>query len=187
MRKIFLFMHVSLDGYFEGPGHDISWFNSDDYHFEAFSREQSKEVDTLLFGRKTYELMKSFWPTPQAEEMQPEVAQLTNENLKVVFVHKSFEPGWNNVTVISDDVAGEVKRLKAQPGKTIAMFGSNNLCVSLMQAGLIDEFRILVNPVALGEGTSLFEGLPKKADLTLTETRKFKSGKILLTYKPVER
>jgi dihydrofolate reductase len=119
--------------------------------------------------------------------MQPEVAQFMNEKLKVVFSHKSFEPGWNNVTVMSDEVAGEVKRLKAQPGKTIAMFGSNNLCVSLMQAGLIDEFRIVVNPVALGEGTSLFEGLPEKAELTLMETHQFPSGKVLLTYKPVER
>lgn len=177
-------MNVSLDGYFEGPGHDISWSHDD---FEAFSLEQSKEVDTLLFGRKTYELMKGFWPTPQAEEIAPEIAKFMNEKLKVVVSHNSFEPGWNNVMVISDDVAGEVRKLKEQPGKTIAMFGSNNLCVSLMQEGLIDEFQILVNQVALGEGTSLFKGLPKKAELRLTETRKFESGTILLTYEPVER
>ena len=181
MRKIFLFTNVSLDGYFEGPGHDISGFNAD---FEAFSLEQSKEVDTLLFGRKTYEMMK-YWSTPQAEENAPEIAKFMNEKLKVVVSHKSFEPGWNNVTVISDDVAGAVKKLKEQPGKTIAMFGSNNLCVSLMQEGLVDEFQIMVNPVAFGEGTSLFKGLPKKADLSLRETRKFKSGAILLTYEPV--
>ena len=179
-------MHVSLDGYFEGPGHDISWFNTDDYHFEAFSREQSQQVDMLLFGRKTYELMKSFWPTPQAEELQPEVAQFMNEKLKVVFSHKSFQPGWNNVTVINEDAAGAVTRLKIQPGKTIAMFGSNNLCVSLMQAGLIDEFRIVVNPVVLGNGNALFKGLPKKAELTLTETHPFPSGKVLLTYEPLK-
>ena len=183
MRKIFLFMNVSLDGYFEGPGHDISGFNTD---FEAFSPEQSQEIDTLLFGHRTYEMMKSFWPTPQAEEIAPEIAKFMNEKLKVVVSHKSFEPGWNNVTVISDDVAGAVKKLKEQPGKTIAMFGSNNLCVSLMQEGLVDEFQIVVNPVAFGQGTSLFTGLPKKATLTLTETRKFKSGTILLTYQPVE-
>jgi dihydrofolate reductase len=182
MRRIFVFTNVSLDGYFEGPGHDISGFTTD---FEAFSLEQSKEVDTLLFGRKTYEMMK-FWSTPQAEEIQPEIARFMNEKLKVVVSHKSFEPGWNNVTVISDDVAGEIKKLKEQPGKTIAMFGSNTLCVSLMQEGLIDEFQILVNPVAFGEGTSLFKGLPKKAAFTLTETRKFKSGVVLLTYEPVK-
>ena len=184
MRKLFLFMHVSLDGYFEGPGHDISWFNADDYHFEAFSLEQSKEVDTILLGRKTYELMKSFWPTPQAEEIAPEIAKFMNENLKVVASHKPFEPGWNNVAVIGADVPGEVKQLKEQPGKTMAIFGSNNFCVSLMQAGLVDEFRIVVNPVALGEGTSLFKGLQEKADLRLVKTRPFESGKVLLTYVP---
>jgi dihydrofolate reductase len=181
MRKIFLFTNVSLDGYFEGPGHDISGFHND---FEAFSSEESQEVDTLLFGRKTYEMMK-FWSTPQAQETAPEIARFMNEKHKVVASRKSFEPGWKNVTVISSDVAGEVKKLKEQPGKNIIMFGSNNLCVSLMQAGLIDEFQIVVNPVAFGEGTSLFKGLPKKVELTLTKTRKFKSGAILLTYEPV--
>jgi dihydrofolate reductase len=139
-------MNVSLDGYFEAPGHDISWAKSD---FDAFSPEQGKEVDTLLLGRKTYELMKSFWPTSQAEELAPEVAKFMNEKLKVVTSHHPFEPGWKNVVVISGNVAGEVRKLKEQPGKNIAMFGSNHLCVSLMQEGLIDEFQILVNPVAL--------------------------------------
>jgi dihydrofolate reductase len=174
-------MNVSLDGYFEAPGHDISGFTND---FDAFSPDTGKEVDTLLFGRKTYEMMK-FWSTPQAEEVAPEIAQFMNERLKVVVTHNSFEPDWNNVMVISDEVTAEIKKLKEQPGKNIAIFGSNNLCVSLMQEGLIDEFQILVNPVAFGEGTSLFTGLPKKANFTLTDTRKFKSGTILLTYEPV--
>jgi dihydrofolate reductase len=186
MRKTFLFMLVSLDGYFEGPDHDISWFASDsDSHFEAFSLEQSKEVDTILLGHRTYDLMKSYWPTPHALENEPEIARFMNENPKVVFSHKPFEPGWKNVTVITGDVAGAVRKLKEQPGKSIAIFGSNNLCVTLMQEGLVDEFRILVNPVALGDGTPLFKGLAKKADLTLTDTRKFESGKILLTYQPI--
>ncbi len=187
MRKIFLFMHVSLDGYVEGPGHDISWAHSDAYPFEAFSSENSAEVDALLFGRKTYDLMKRYWPTPQAAENAPEIARFMNEKLKVVASHEPFAPGWNNVTVISDNVVGAVKKLKEQPGKTIAMFGSNNLCVSLVPEGLIDEFQLVVNPVVLGEGTSLFTGLPQKAQLTLTDTHKFKSGAIMLTYVPAAR
>jgi dihydrofolate reductase len=184
MRTIFLFMNVSLDGYFEGPGHDISGFKTDN---EAFSSGQGREVDTILLGRKTFEIMMKYWSTPQAEEMVPEIAKFMNENLKVVASHKPIEPGWKNVTVISDDVAGKVQRLKEQPGKDIIIFGSNNLCVSLIQIGLIDEFQILVNPVVFGEGTSLFTGLPKKAELTLTETHKFKSGAILLTYEPLKK
>jgi dihydrofolate reductase len=182
MRKIFLFMNVSLDGYVADTNHDISLFHND---FEAFSSEESKEVDTLLFGHNTYEMMK-FWSTPQAEELQPEIARFMNEKSKVVASHKPFEPGWRNVTVISDDVVEAVKKLKEQSGKTIAIFGSNNLCVSLMQAGLIDEFQIVVNPMVFGDGVSLFEGLPEKANLTLKETLKLKSGAVILTYEPAQ-
>ena len=180
MKKIFVFTNVSLDGYFEAPGHDISGFKNDP---EAMAPNPGKEVDTILLGHRTFEMMK-FWSTPQAAETAPEIAKFFNENLKVIVSHNSFDPGWNNSKVISIDVAGEIKKLKAQPGKNIIMFGSNTLCVSLMQEGLIDEFQIIVNPVAFGEGTPLFKGLPKKAELKLMETRKFKSGAVLLTYEP---
>jgi dihydrofolate reductase len=183
MRTLFLFMNVSLDGYFEGPDNDISAFNGD---FEAFSHDKSRKVDTMLFGRKTYDMMEAFWPTPQAEELAPEVASFMNEQRKVVITHTPFELGWNNVTVVSDDVIAEVRKLKEQPGESIAMFGSNSLCVDLMQAGLIDEFHIMVNPVALGAGTPLFAGLPEKANLSLVDSHRFDSGVVLLKYKPAE-
>ncbi len=130
--------------------------------------------------------MKGFWSTPQAAAFQPEIAKFMNENRKVVASHAPFAPGWTNASVISDDVVREVRELKAQPGKTIAMFGSNNLCVSLMQHGLIDEFQIVVNPVALGAGTPLFQGLPKQMRFAFRETRQFKSGATMLTYAPAE-
>lgn len=182
MRTIFLLMNVSVDGYFEAPGHDLSWTTSS---FDTFSPDGSQTVDTFLLGRRTYEMMKSFWPTPQAKEVAPEVAKVMNETHKVVASRQPFDPGWHNVTVISGDVAAEVKKLKAQPGKTIAIFGSNTLCVSLMQEGLIDQFNILVNPVALGEGTPLFAGLPNRVALRLRETQRFDSGTALLVYEPV--
>ena len=132
-------------------------------------------------------MMKSFWPTPQAMKTAPEIARFMNEKQKVVASHQQFEPGWKNVTVISGDVVGAVSKLKKRKGETIAMFGSNKLCVSLMQAGLVDEFQLLVNPVALGKGTPLFKGLAQKAELRLIETRKFKTGAVLLTYEPAGR
>jgi len=132
-------------------------------------------------------MVKSFWPTPQAEATAPEIAKSMNEKLKVVASHKSFEPGWNNVTVIGADVTGAVKKPKEQPGKTIGIFGSNNLCVSVMQEGLVDEFKIIVNPVALGDGSPLFRGLPGRAELALTQTRKSKSGALMLTYVPAAK
>ena len=182
MGKLFVFTIISLDGYFEAPDHDISWFNADDHHFEAFSLEQSREVDTLLFGRRTYEGMKSYWPTEYARQTDPEIAQFMNGNPKVVATHHPFEPDWSPTTVISGDIPAEVRALKAQTPGTIAIFGSNELCVTLMPHGLIDEFRIMVSPIALGAGTPLFKGLPQHIPLTLTDTRRFESGKVLLTY-----
>jgi dihydrofolate reductase len=182
MRKLSLFMNVSLDGYFEAPGHDLSGFTND---FEAFPSQPDQQAATLLFGHRTYDMMKAFWPTPQALEMVPEVAKFMNSSLKLVASHNPFNPGWNNVQVINADVIAQVRQIKEQPGGTIMIFGSNILCVSLIQAGLIDEFQIVVNPVLFGGGTSLFYGLPGRLPLTLKETRQLKSGAILLTYKPL--
>jgi dihydrofolate reductase len=171
-------MNVSLDGYIEGPNHDLSWANDD---FAAFSPEQSMDVDTILLGRKTYDMMKSFWPTPQAETLAPGVARFMNETRKLVASRRDFEPGWENVTVIHDAVA-DVKPLRAQPGNDIIILGSNTLCASLVQAGLIDEIQVMVNPVVLGTGTSLFAGLPEKVKLMLVEARPFSAGRVLLIY-----
>lgn len=180
MRKIFLFMNVSLDGYVADSSNDISGFHND---FEAFSSDESQKVDTLLFGRNTYEMMK-FWSTPQGAEMQPEIAKFMNATPKVVVSHTAFDPGWDKVTVISENVVGSITALKNQPGQNILIMGSSNLCLTLIQAGLIDEFQILVNPVVFGDGVSLFAGLPAKTNLTLTNTHTFKSGVVMLTYTP---
>jgi dihydrofolate reductase len=182
MRNIFLLMNVSLDGYFEAPNDDLSWTKSS---YEAFSLEPRRAVDAFLFGRRTYEMMKAFWPTPQAAAMQPDVAKVMNETPKVVVSHHDFDPGWQNVTVISHNVMDEIRRLKAQPGESIGIFGSNTLCVSLMQERLIDDFVLLVNPVAIGEGTSLFQGLTQHVDFTLTKSHTFDSGIVMLTYAQV--
>jgi len=133
-------------------------------------------------GDRTYELMKSWWPIQQAKQANPEVAKYMNETPKVVAAHEAFKPDWNNTIVVSGDVAGEVRKLKERSGKRIVILGSNTLCVSLMQHGLVDEFQIMMNPIALGNGTPLFKGLRQRAELRLSKTRDFKSGNVLLTY-----
>ena len=179
-------MMVSLDGYFEGPGHDLSWHNVDG-EFVDFAIEQTSSVGTILFGRRTYELMESFWPTDQAKD-DPKTAELMNSTPKIVFSHTLsgvYETDkWKNVTLIRDVRPDEIKKLKKENTKDIAIFGSNNLAVSFVEKELIDEFRIMLNPVAIGEGTPLFRGLDKKLKLKLIKTRKFKNGNILLTYRP---
>lgn len=172
-------MLISVDGYFEGPNHDISWHNVDG-EFNDFANNQLGEIGTLLFGHRTYDLMASFWPTSKST-----TAGLMNALPKVVVSHSTFKPEWEHTTVISADVADitdEVRKLKAQPGKDIAIFGSNILCVSLMEARLVDEFRIMTCPVALGIGTSLFAGLPKRLNFHLAKQREFKSGNLLEYY-----
>jgi dihydrofolate reductase len=181
MRKIVVFTNISLDGFFEAPGHDISGFKND---MEAFSNNPGGEVDTLLFGRRTYEMMK-FWSTPQASQAMPEVARFFNERQKVVASHQAFDPGWNNVLVLSGDVPAQVRALKEQPGNTIMIFGSSTLCASLLAAGLLDELQIVVNPVVFSQGTTLFSGLDQRIELALTATRAFKSGAVMLIYTPL--
>jgi len=156
MRKIFLFMMVSLDGFYEGKNGDISWHNADNEEFNKFAVQQTSEADMLLFGRKTYELMVSYWPTEAAKRDDPIVAGLMNNLPKIVISHTLEKVEWENTRLVKENVAEVITKLKEQPGKDIAILGSSELTVFLTQQGLVDEYRIMVNPVALGNGKSLF-------------------------------
>ena len=180
-------MMVSVDGYFEGPNHDISWHNVG-AEFNEFAIEQTKSVGTLLFGRRTYELMSAYWPTEQARKGDPLVAELMNTTPKIVFSRTMGTvadiPHWEHVTLKNEVVPAEIEALKSNSAKDIGIFGSNNLCVSLMRLGLVDEFRVMVNPVAIGQGAPLFFGLDRRENLKLVGSRTFASGNILHTYEP---
>lgn len=185
MRKIFLFMMVTLDGYFEGPKHDLSWHNVD-AEFNDFAIAQMMEADTILFGKRTYQLMEEFWPSKAGLEGDPEVAHLMNSIPKVV-VSKSLKEvketeHWKHIQLIEDNVKEELQKLKEQEGKSIIILASSNLCVSLLEWGLLDEIRIMENPVAIGKGTTLFKGLKKRVKFKLIQERTFHSGNVLLTY-----
>lgn len=186
MRKLFLFMMVSLDGYFEGENHDLSWHNADNKEFNDYAIEQTKNVGTLLFGHRTYDLMRDYWPTEDARKNDPIVAEQMNTTPKIVF-SKTLEKVeeteyWENVRLIAHNVSEEIKKLKAESGKDLAVYGSNNLAVSLLEIGLLDEIRIMVNPVVIGKGTPLFKGIKSKLSFHLLNTKSFKNGNVLLTY-----
>ena len=185
MRKVIFFMLTSLDGYFEGPNRDINWHNVDE-EFNEFAVQQTGEFGALLFGRVTYELMEGYWPTESAKTDDPVVAGLMNSLPKIVFSKTLEKAEWNNTKLVKDNFAEEISKLKGQPGKDIAIFGSSDLTVSLTQLGLVDEFRIMVNPVVLGDGKPLFKGIKNKLDLKLTETRTFGNGNVLLYYEPAQ-
>ena len=180
MRKIFLFMMVSADGFFEGEGHTLFWHNVDE-EFEEFAHAQNSSLDTSLMGHRTYDLMASVWPTEEGEKMDKETADWFTRARKVV-VAQPFVPTWSGTEVISTDVIDSVRKLKEEPGTEIALLGSNMLAVSLMEAGLIDEFRLMYNPVAIGKGTRLFAGLQKPMKFDLLSSRTFRSGNVLICY-----
>lgn len=185
MRKILFFMLTSLDGYFAGPNHDINWHNVDD-EFNEFAIDQLMGVDTLIFGRVTYELMASYWPAPAVQEDDPIVAGLMNSATKLVFSRTLEKVAWQNSRLIKDHIAEEMLKLKQEPGKDMIILGSSDLAVTFMELGLIDELRIMVNPVVLGEGKTLFKGVPNRLKLNLVKTRVFESGNVLLYYEPAK-
>ena len=183
MRKVFLFNMTTLDGFFEGPNQDISWHHVDE-EFNEFAIDQLREVDTLLFGRLTYQGMASYWPTEFAIKDDPIVAGLMNSLPKIVFSKTLDRAKWNNSRLVRDNVVEEISKLKQQPGKEIAIFGSSDLAVTLADHSLIDEYRIIVNPVFLGQGTPLLKGIKDKLNLKLLKARTFNSGNVLLYYAP---
>jgi dihydrofolate reductase len=180
MSKIFLFMMVTLDGYFEGSDHNISWHNTDE-EFSKFADEQLDEVDTLIFGHRTYEMMADFWPTKHAMDIEPGTATRMNSFRKVVFAHQTLNTDWNN-TESSTDVVGKIKDLQKDKGKDIAVLGSSNLGKFLIEQNLLDEIRIMINPLFIGSGTTLFDGLIKNQQLKLKSSRTFGNGNMLLIY-----
>jgi dihydrofolate reductase len=190
MRKLYMFMSLSLDGYFEGPNHDISWYIVDD-EFNKFAIEQLRKTDLFLWGRRIYQLMEGYWPRtaedPLTSSDDREIARLMNNTEKIVF-SKTLDrveetKNWKVTKLIHEFDPKEIRRLKAQPGKEIGV-GGPDLSTSLMKDGLIDELRLMINPIAIGEGTPIFQGLEGRVRLELLETRKFSSGNVLLCYRP---
>ena len=186
MQNLIVFNNVTLDGYFADVNGDMSWAHRQDAEWQAFIAENAKGDSRMLFGRKTYELMASFWPTPQAIQALPTVAQRMNSAPKVVFSRILDKASWNNTTLMKGDLAAEVRNLKNEPGPGIVIFGSGSIVSQLTQEGLIDEFQIVVIPVVLGKGKSMFDGIKEKVNLKLMKTRIFGNGNVLLCYEPVK-
>lgn len=186
MRTLASFLMVSLDGYFEGPDpEDFGWQIVDD-EFNQFAVQQLDASECLLFGRVTFQGMASYWPTREAIESDPEVASRMNQTLKIV-ISRSLdrpEPEWNNTRLIGKDAHRELSSLQQQPGKDLLVLGSSVLTASLIEMGLLDQLRIIVCPVVLGEGRSVLGTTQQRAKLKLLDNRTFRSGNVLLTYEP---
>ncbi|WP_254532833.1 dihydrofolate reductase family protein [Natrinema gelatinilyticum] len=186
MRDVVVSNWVTLDGCYTDPDGEIDWFVWND-ETEQYSREQIETIDTILFGRVTYELMADYWPTEASAEEDPVITEAMNTLPKVVFSTTLEEVDWANARLADGDIKDEVAQLKAEDGREIAVFGSGQLVQQLMNLGLVDEYRLFVNPLVLGDGNRMFDNVDEEADLELVDSRTFSNGVVLLDYRMGER
>jgi dihydrofolate reductase len=185
MAGLAVFENVSLDGFFADAGGGIDWTKGvPDAEFDAFVAENARGGGHLLFGRATYDMMASWWPTPMAAAAMPEVARRMNALRKTVFSSTLETADWAGTTLVRGDAVPAVRSMKTAEGPDMAVLGSGRLARSLLAAGLVDELQLVVNPVVLGEGRPLLAGLPGRIGLRLTRSRAFPSGRVLLCYAP---
>ncbi len=183
MRKIIVSMMVSLDGFIEDGNASIEWHvwdaEMDDYMLKFF-----EDTDSMLFGRKTYQLMQAFWPTEQALNESQGIREKMNGLPKIVFSKTLHEATWATTSLLKEVDVNEIQAMKVDAGKDMVIFGGAELVQSFQEKNLIDEYRIIVNPVILGSGKSLFAKGRDTANLELLHTQTFACGNVLLCYAP---
>lgn len=179
MRKIISLMHVSLDGFVAGANGEMDWIYMDDEIFNDVT-ELAGTTDAAIYGRVTYQMMESYWPTvlnnPSSAENELHHARWVEKIHKIVFSTTLEKVDWNNTRLITYNIEEEVRKLKEQPGKNMMIFGSPTLTHSFMKMDLIDEYRVNVNPVILGDGIPLFKNIKNRVRLKLLKEKTFNEG-----------
>jgi dihydrofolate reductase len=175
---------VSLDGFFVDRKGDMSWAHKNDAEWNAFVNENASGNGVLVFGRITYELMASYWPTPMALQNSPVVAKGMNDMPKIVFSRTLDNASWSNTKLVKGDLAAEMRKMKKQPGPDMVILGSGSIVSQLAQQNLIDEYQIALSPIVLGNGRTMFEGVKEKLNLKLTKSRTFGNGTVFACYQP---
>ncbi len=185
MRKIILFMHVSLDGFVAGPKGETDWMHHDT-EAQAYVQRLHGRTDAALFGRVTYKEMASYWPTvlsnPASSQDDRNHAEWQKTAQKVVVSKTLKHADWENTRIINGNLADEIDKLKGETGKDIWLMGSPTLAQSLIALDLIDEYLLNISPVILGRGKSLFANLNHQINLELVESHAYKSGAVNLVY-----
>ena len=183
MRTLASFILTTLDGFYQGPNGEFDWPVVDE-EFDEFAIGQLDRADTLGFGRATYEHMAAYWPTDRAQANDAAITSRMNTKPKLVFSTALEHAGWSNTTVATGEAVEQMEKVKSAPGGKLLVLGSAHLTAHFAVAGLLDELRIMVCPIALGQGRSLFEDLKGRLALRLVQVRQFDSGNVLLTYRP---
>ena len=185
MRRVSAFEQVSLDGFFVDAHGDMSWAHKQDPEWNEFAASNASGGGALLFGRVTYEMMAGYWQTPAAREAAPEVAEGMNAMPKVVFSRTLQKASWKNTTLLKGDPAAEVGKMKKEAGPDFTILGSGSIVSQLAKAGLIDELQIVVNPIVLGKGRTLFGTVDERIPLKRMSARTFRNGNVVVSYEPV--
>jgi dihydrofolate reductase len=181
-RTLSVFNNVSIDGYFTDETSDMSWAHDQDPEWTKFMSENAKGEAEFIFGRKTYEMMARFWPTKEAAQTMPDVARAMNGTRKTVFSRTLKSADWENSRLANGDLATEIRRMKSESGSGLLIMGSGEIVAQLTKAGLIDAYQLVVVPIVLGKGRTMFEGVTGKPRLKLAQTRKFSNGNVVCWY-----
>jgi dihydrofolate reductase len=185
MRRLSVFNSMSLDGFIADATGDMSWAHRTDDEWNAFVRENASSGESeMLFGRVTYDLMASYWPTDVALKDNPVVAKRMNESPKVVFSRTMQRAEWSNTRLVKEEIVGEVRRMKTGSGPDMIVFGSGTVVAQLAGAGLVDLYQIAICPIVLGSGKAMFAGLKEAFHLRRVSTRAFKNGNVYVQYRP---
>jgi dihydrofolate reductase len=188
VRNIFLHINTSLDGFIEDENKEIDWHFVDD-EFEEYINDVLRSIDGMIFGRVAHQLLSQYWPNAasnsDASKRHLEAVRMMNKLPKYVISNGGYRTTWENSYIMEGDIATEIKELKNQPGKDIALFAGAGVAQTFMAFNLIDEYRIVVNPILLGNGTPLFKPNKNRSDLRLLNLKQFKSGATVLCYEPI--
>lgn len=189
MRKVILLMHLSLDGFVCGPNGEMDWIKLGDEMW-SYVNEITDSCDTALYGEVTYHMMENYWPTagqkPNASQHDIDHSRWANNVSKIVFSKTLREVHWEGTRIVRDHITEEINKLKNQPGKNLLMIGSPGLAHSFMELGLIDEYRLNINPVVIGAGKLLFRDIKDRINLKLIKEKTFTNGVVALHYDVVK-
>jgi dihydrofolate reductase len=184
MAQLMVFQQITLDGYFTGANGDLSWTKQHppDPDFMAWTESNARNGGVLVFGRVTYDMMAGFWPSAQAMAMMPDVARQMNALPKVVFSRSMKKAEWSNTRVASGDIVAELRKMKQDPGPGMVIMGSGSIVAQLATENVIDAYQLVIFPIVLGQGRTMFEGVNRKLTMKLTGTRSFKNGIVVADY-----
>ncbi len=189
MRKLVLFMHMSLDGYASDSNGGLGWIPYTE-ELQAYADEVGAEVGSPVYGRATYRLMEGYWPTvlddPNASQHSRDHARWVQDVQKIVISRSMDKAEWNNTVLIKDNIEERIRALKDQPGKNLVIFGSPGAAKTLLRLGLIDECLLTICPVILGGGLSVFDGGGETIKLSLLSSRTLQSGIIAARYELIK-